>query len=197
MATDEDLIGAVAAGDTRAFEALYRRWERPVYGFIHRHTGGRDADDLAQETWVRVVGAAHRFDRSRRFSTWLFQIALNLCRDWHRRAPPAAVEHGDPADASASGVDSAATTEAGLDARRLLAALPEAQRDVVVLRYFHDCSEDETAEILGCPRGTVKSRMHHAMARLLALARAAEPSDIPAPGGAAGMSVPPTAERSR
>jgi RNA polymerase sigma-70 factor (ECF subfamily) len=196
MATDEDLIGAVAVGDARAFEALYRRWERPIYQFLYRHTGGRDADDLAQETWSRVARSAHRFDPSRRFSTWLFQIALNLCRDWHRRAPPTGVEHADDVETAATGAGSAAATEAGLDTRRLLAALPEAQRDVVVLRYFHDCSEDETAEILGCPRGTVKSRMHHAMARLLALARAGDPSAIPT-SGAAGLDVPPAAERAR
>jgi len=180
MATDEDLIGGVASGDPHALEELHRRYERPLYQFLYRHTGGRDADDLAQETWLRVVRAAHRFDRSRRFTTWLFQIALNLSRDWHRRAPPLPVGDGDVPGAAfqpdtaadgASGLGSTGATDAGLDARRLLAALPEAQRSVVVLRYFHDCSEDEVAEILGCPRGTVKSRMHHAMSRLTALAR--------------------------
>src|SRR6185295_11807008 len=137
MATDEDLMGAVAGGDGAAFEELYRRWERPVYQFLHRHTGGRDADDLAQETWVRVVRAARRFDRTRRFSTWLFQIAINLARDAHRRSTPGGVadEH---AVAPAVGAGSAPATEAGIDARRLLAALPEPQRSVVVLRVLHD-----------------------------------------------------------
>src|SRR5215831_21090158 len=88
MATDEELIAAVARGDQVAFAALTRRWERPLFQFIHRHTGGRDVEDLHQETWLRVVRAARRFDPRRRFSTWLFQIALNLCRDWHRRPPP-------------------------------------------------------------------------------------------------------------
>ena len=87
MATDEELIGAVADGDGRALEQLCRRYERGLHQFIFRHTGGRDVDDLYQETWLRVVRAAGRFDRRRRFSTWLFQIAVNLCRDWHRRPP--------------------------------------------------------------------------------------------------------------
>ena len=64
-----------------------------------------------------------------------------------------------------------ASTDARIDAQRLLAALPEPQRDVVVLRYFHDLGEDEVAEILGCPRGTVKSRLHHALRRLVEVAR--------------------------
>lgn len=165
MASDEELIGAVADGDGRALAELCRRWEQPLYRFIGRHTGGRDVEDLYQETWLRAVGAAPRFDRRRRFSTWLFQIAVNLCRDFHRRPPPEPVEGTDTTPAAADPVD------ARLDARRLLAALPEPQRTVVILRYYQDLSEDEIAEILDCPRGTVKSRLHYAMARLAELAR--------------------------
>src|SRR5438034_11129880 len=167
MATDEELIGAVADGDGRALEQLCRRYERGLHQFIFRHTGGRDVDDLYQETWLRVVRAAGRFDRRRRFSTWLFQIAVNLCRDWHRRPPPEPV---DPADIDAR-AGAPAATDAALDARRLLATLPEAQRNAVILRYYHDLPEEEVAAILGCPRGTVKSRLHHAMRRLLETAR--------------------------
>src|SRR6059036_2990411 len=118
MATDEELIGAVADGDGRALEQLCRRYERGLHQFIFRHTGGRDVDDLYQETWLRVVRAAGRFDRRRRFSTWLFQIAVNLCRDWHRRPPPEPIDPGSPrlAGGASSGM---AATEAGLDLRRL------------------------------------------------------------------------------
>src|SRR2546429_8294939 len=66
MATDEELIGAVADGDGRALEQLCRRYERGLHQFIFRHTGGRDVDDLYQETWLRVVRAVGRFDRRRR-----------------------------------------------------------------------------------------------------------------------------------
>src|SRR5437764_5098396 len=167
MATDEELIAAVASGDGRRLEELCRRWERPLYQLIARHTGGRDVEDLYQETWLRVVRAARRFDPRRRFSTWLFQIALNLCRDWHRRPPPEPVDPAEvePLPARADPVDAA------IDARRLLGALPEAQRSVVILRYYHDLGEEEVAAILGCPRGTVKSRLHHAMRRLIEMAR--------------------------
>ncbi|TMA38764.1 MAG: sigma-70 family RNA polymerase sigma factor [Deltaproteobacteria bacterium] len=168
MATDEDLMTAVASGDGRALAELCGRYERGLHRFIFRHTGGRDVDDLYQETWLRVVRAARRFDRRRRFSTWLFQIAVNLCRDWHRRPPPEPV---DPASFEDSRAGPSGTADASLDARRLLAALPEAQRSVVILRYYHDLGEDEVAEIVGCPKGTVKSRLHHAMARLARLAR--------------------------
>ncbi len=170
MATDEELMAAVAAGDDAALAALYGRWERPLHAFLARYTGGRDVDDLVQEAWLRVVRAADRFVPSRRFSTWLFQIALNLARDWHRRPPP------EPADPERTGrivaADSVASVEAGIDVDRLLAALPEAQRAVVVLRCFHDLAEEEVAAILAVPRGTVKSRFHNAMERLTTLAHA-------------------------
>ena len=168
MVTDEALMRAVAAGDERALETLCGRWERPLHQFLARYTGGRDVDDLYQETWLRVVRAADRFDPTRRFSTWLFQIAINLTRDWQRRPPP------EPVDPMTLDVTTAVapSPDAALDAQRLLAALPEAQRAVVVLRYYHDLGEEQVAEILGCPRGTVKSRLHQALARLTALAKA-------------------------
>jgi RNA polymerase sigma-70 factor (ECF subfamily) len=164
--TDEALVVRVARGDAHALEVLCRRWERPLLAFLGRHTGGRDVEDLYQDTWLRVVRAAPRFDPSRRFSTWLFQIAVNRCRDWRRRPPPEPVDPSRVTDRPV--VDSA---DARLDAERLLAALPEGQRSAVVLRYWHDCDEDEVARILRIPRGTVKSRLHHAMRRLVALAR--------------------------
>jgi RNA polymerase sigma-70 factor, ECF subfamily len=174
MPTDEELIGAVARGDERALEALCRRYQRPLYGFIARHTGERDVDDLYQDTWLRVVRAAPRFDPDRRFSTWLFQIAVNLCRDWHRRPPPDAVAP-EESEQRAGAHDPTARVEAVLDAERLLAQLPEPQRSVVILRYYHGMGEAEVAEILGCPPGTVKSRLHNGLARMLAIARERKP----------------------
>jgi RNA polymerase sigma-70 factor (ECF subfamily) len=164
MATDEALIGEVAQGDEPALRELLRRYERPLSHFIYRYTAGRDVEDLYQETWLRVVRAATRFEPGKRFSTWLFQIAVNLCRDWRRRVPPEVTDAADET-AAAEHLD---RVDAGMDAVRLLARLPAQQREVLILRYFHDLTEDETAAILECPKGTVKSRMHQALARLAA-----------------------------
>ena len=158
---DEALAQRLALGDESAFAELLARYGQPLAGFLHRHTGGRDVEDLYQETWLRVVRAAAQFDASKRFSTWLFQIAVNLCRDWHRRAPPETVADADPGS-----VDD--RLDDRLDAQSLLALLPEPQREVLILRYYHDLSEEEIARIVECPRGTVKSRIHNALARLSA-----------------------------
>jgi RNA polymerase sigma-70 factor (ECF subfamily) len=114
-----------------------------------------------------VVRHAGRFDRSKRFSTWLFQIAINLCRDWHRRAPPAA----DPLPADAAAPPQLGRSEAAVDAAALLGELPQEQREVVILRYYHDLTEQQMAAILDCPKGTVKSRLHNALARMAARVR--------------------------
>jgi RNA polymerase sigma-70 factor (ECF subfamily) len=174
MEADETLMAAVAVGDGAALAELCRRWQEPLFRLLARQTGGRDVDDLYQETWLRVVRAAGRFSRDRPFRPWLFQIAINCCRDWARRRRIDPLEH--IAEAPAEPADpGSATVDAALDAERLLASLPEAQRDVVILRYYHDLPEGEVAEILGCPPGTVKSRLHHAIARLVAAVRSAAP----------------------
>jgi RNA polymerase sigma-70 factor (ECF subfamily) len=167
MGTDEALIGEVAHGNEPALREPLRRYERPLSHFIYRYTAGRDVEDLYQETWLRVVRAAARFEPGKRFSTWLFQIAVNLCRDWRRRAPPEATDAADETLAA----EDLERVDAGVDALRLLARLPAQQREVLILRYFQDLTEEETAAILECPKGTVKSRMHQALARLAAYVR--------------------------
>jgi RNA polymerase sigma-70 factor (ECF subfamily) len=128
------------------------------------------------------VRAASRFARGRPFRPWLFQIAVNCCRDWSRRRRVDPLAHvaeapSPPASGGTSRIDAA------LEAERLLATLPPAQRDVVILRYYHDLPEGEVAEILGCPPGTVKSRLHHAIARLVARVRGEAPASGPVASG--------------
>lgn len=165
---------AVATGESTALRELCRRYKRPLYGFLHRAADGREVDDLYQETWLRVVRSARAFDPARRFSTWLFQIALNLCRDLRRRRIPVPTcdDDLDAAQLRVGAARAGDARDATLDVGRLLAALPEAQREVVLLRVLLDVSEEQAAAILGCPRGTVKSRLHHALSRLAVLARA-------------------------
>jgi len=157
----------VQAGDEAALGELLERWRSRLYAFLWRRAGDA-ADDLFQETWIRVVRAAGRFDPERRFSTWLFQIANNLCRDRARRSAVAegyrdAVREelrADPRRLETPALD------LRLDMHRRIHALPERLREVLLLRYYHQLSEAEIAEVAGVPRGTVKSRLHHAVRAL-------------------------------
>ena len=173
VTTDEELMVLVQAGDEGALATLMDRYKGPLYGFLNRRVGDAAADDLFQESWLRVVRARDRFDPRRRFSTWIFQIANNLCRDrWRRRAVE--VRHLESlAQDRAGGSEgtAVASVELRLDMRQRLDALPERLREVLVLRYYQQLPERDIAEILGIPRGTVKSRLHAAVKALRAQER--------------------------
>jgi RNA polymerase sigma-70 factor (ECF subfamily) len=163
---------ALASGDDTALAELLARYEHGLAAFIYRNTGGRDVEDLFQETWLRVVRSATRFDTDRRFSTWLFQIAVNLCRDQLRKQGREGTQRGfgEPSRGRV-GADAHVDPrpERAIDAERLLARLPVEQREALILKYYHDMPETRIAEVLECPRGTVKSRVHNALARLASL----------------------------
>jgi RNA polymerase sigma-70 factor (ECF subfamily) len=165
VGSDEDLMVRVQAGDSQALAALIDRWRGPLYAFLWRRAGD-GADDLFQESWIRVTRARDRFDRNRRFSTWLFQIANNLCRDrWRRLGARQRALDALRDETLATGQNAAEppALPADTELTRRLRALPERLREVLVLRYYQDQSEAEIAEILGIPRGTVKSRLHAAV----------------------------------
>lgn len=156
-------------GDERALETLFGRYRAPLFGFLLRRC--RDeaaAEDLIQETWLRVVRSRDRYDPRRRFTTWLFQIANNLCRDLARRRE--VERRGKEGMQQVEALRSQTTGKAGhelrLDMERRLAALPDRLREVLVLRYHQQLSEREIAEIAGIPQGTVKSRLHAAVRAL-------------------------------
>jgi RNA polymerase sigma-70 factor (ECF subfamily) len=160
----------VQAGDEGALATLMDRYKGPLYGFLYRRVGDAAADDLFQESWLRVVRARDRFDPRRRFSTWVFQIANNLCRDRGRRRAVETrhLENLARSQPSAPQQMAAPPIELRLDMRRHLEALPERLREVLVLRYYQQLSERDIAEILMIPRGTVKSRLHAAVKALRA-----------------------------
>ena len=163
--TDEALAVRASRGDEQAVAELVRRTSGPLYRFIRRYGHERaECDDLFQDTWMRVLSSLDRFDPRLRFSTWLFQIALNRCRDQSRRNGVRARFRGMAEGAPPE--EPGPSVEEGADARKVLDVvrqLPAPYREVLLLRYYSGFSETETAEILGCPGGTVKSRLHAAV----------------------------------
>ncbi len=173
--SDEQLMARVRGGEVEAFDALFERYRRRLFGFLFRRCDETAAaEDLFQETWIRVIRARNRFDPRRRFSTWLFQIANNLCRDRVRRLTvdirkrEALHEQAQARSESATASSPELSVALPADLRESLAALPDRLREVLVLRYYHDLSEGEIAEIVGVPRGTVKRLLHAAVKTLRA-----------------------------
>lgn len=164
--SDETLAVRAERGDHEAVSNLVRRHSPRLFGFLQRYHPDRDdCEDLLQETWIRALANLDHFDPGKRFSTWLFQIALNLCRDLARRDQVRS-RFRKGAQEMRNGVTGGLTVEEKVDAMRAMQAietLPQEQKEVLLLRYYHGFPEAEAAEILGCPRGTVKSRLHQAV----------------------------------
>lgn len=159
-------------GNVMAFEMLLRRYQRPIFGFILRQVGSRErAEELFQETFLRVYDRAASCNNPDAFRPWAFAIAANLCRNAARREQ---VRRGEQltdrpnghAGGGPSPEGSAAAAETRRRIERALSALPDAQREVFVLYHYTRLSYDEIAEALEVPVGTVKSRMNAALTKL-------------------------------
>jgi RNA polymerase sigma-70 factor (ECF subfamily) len=172
--TDEELVSRAASGDSESFNQLIRRWERPIFALAYRTIGREeDARDVCQETFLRAYRALPSFRGQAKFSSWLYRITLNLCRDWARRERRTPVVQA-PEDADL--FDLAAATEPSesiedLVARKDLARavqqvmrrLPEEQRTAIILKEYHGLTFQEIADLVGCPLSTVKTRLYQGL----------------------------------
>ncbi len=177
--TDEQAMWRVQMrDDPEAFAELVRRWHPPIWNLCVRMTGDEHrGEDLAQEAFVRVFAGRAGFQQGRRFSTWLWRIALNACHDEQRRVrrrgetPLADDGEGEWDGPALAALDPtpdelAASRDRAELVRLALQGLPETHRAVVVLREYEGLKLREIAEVLDIPEGTVKSRMADALARL-------------------------------
>jgi RNA polymerase sigma-70 factor (ECF subfamily) len=175
---------AYQQGDVAAFAELVARHEKPLWNFLRRFV--RDpatAEDLLQETFMRVVKGAAEWKASSKFSTWLYTIGRNLCVDHARRAThrkalsldgqsAGQADEGAPrlheqlSGADPGGERRALDRELGVRLDRAIAALPEPQREVFVMREVLDLPFAEIALAVGASEPTVKSRMRYALERL-------------------------------
>jgi RNA polymerase sigma-70 factor (ECF subfamily) len=167
MESDEELMQAVARGEDAALRALVARHADPLHAYLARLCGdAAEAEDLAQESWLRIVRAAAAFDASRRFRSWAWGIATNVARDRYRRVRARGGVHAPLVGNTAASGSGEAHSIARVDLRGRLTELPERLRQALLLRYYDGMSEPEIAETLGIARGTVKSRLHTAVATL-------------------------------
>jgi RNA polymerase sigma-70 factor (ECF subfamily) len=175
--TDEELVARSRSGDLDSFNQLVSRWERPIYALAYRVIGQEeDARDVCQETFLRAFRGLAAFKGQAKFSSWLYRIALNLCRDWirrRRRSPltllPDNVELEDVAtDAgpTESVEDLVARRELSGVVERAMARLPEEQRTAIILKEYHGMTFQEIADLQGCPLSTVKTRLYQGLSVL-------------------------------
>ena len=161
-------------GRPECVSELMTRYGGALRALLRRSTNGAaDWEDLCQETWLRVVRYAHRYDPTFAFATWLFRIAWNIAQDHarvqHRRGhhyAPTLEGPNEPIDGSLLPEDQYLTNERSTNVLSCVHRLPPNLAEAILLRYFEDLSEKDMAERLGVPKGTVKSRLHSAHRRL-------------------------------
>jgi len=182
--SDEDLMVLYAdEGDTDAFEILVDRHEKPVFNFVLKRCGDRqEAEELLQETFLRVVRSAETYEPKAKFTTWLYTIARNLCIDRARKEKghtevsldnPIGDDPDDETFVDQMADEGATSASVDHDRRRFreklkeaLDALPEKQREVFVLREFSELKYREIADVVDAAVPTVKSRMRYALKAL-------------------------------
>ena len=161
-------VAACRRGEREAFDVLVARYQRPIYRLCYRYVNNHeDANDLAQDAFLKAWRAISGFRGESAFSTWLYRIAVNAClnhralkRPLTQELPEVLVDPRPGAEAEAERDD---------DARRVRAAvsrLPDRQRATLILKIYHDLTHEEVAEILGSSVGTVKANLFHALANL-------------------------------
>ena len=175
--SDAELVRKCQAGDWRAYNELVGRHQDRIFTLIYRYLGHwEDAGDVCQEVFLKAFRALPEFRGEAAFGTWLHRIAVNALISWRRKrqAQPAMPldnrasgdggddQRPDPPDNSPGPAQVADSKEREAIIQRAISGLDEEQRIVVVLRDVQGRDYEEIANILGCPRGTVKSRLHRA-----------------------------------
>ncbi len=175
--TDEELVARSVSGDADSFNELILRWERPIYALAYRVIGREeDARDVCQETFLRAFRALAGFRGQAKFSSWLYRIALNQCRDWARRQrrmpieqTPEGVDLASLAaerESSESIEDLVARHDLTRAVERAMTRLSEEQRTAIILKEYHGLTFQEIADLVGCPLSTVKTRLYQGLTLL-------------------------------
>jgi RNA polymerase sigma-70 factor (ECF subfamily) len=177
--TDEELMCLVQKGNLKPFSELARRYEQRLLGFLHRFVGNAaQAEDLLQATLLRVYRARDKFKGNGKFSTWLYTIAANLAKDYLRKTKKyrfvsletpvgQRVNVIDFHEAEGeSAYDVAQKREISKMVRLAVSRLPHHLRLTVLLTHYEQMSYEEAAKVLGCSKGTVKSRVFRAKMKL-------------------------------
>jgi RNA polymerase sigma-70 factor (ECF subfamily) len=168
VSSDGELIQRAAGGDRSAFEDLYRRYARPVFGLALRRLGDRGrAEDAVQETFASIWRSAGSYRPERGpGAPWLYAVARNAIVDRARSRTETPAEMPEEPSPDTGPADRAEQSWIAWRVHRALEELPEREREVIALAYWSGLSQSEVAEYLAIPLGTVKTRTRAALGRL-------------------------------
>ena len=165
---DREAVAASQRGERQAFDVLVEKYQRDIYRLCYRYVNDhQDANDMAQEVFVKAYRALGRFRGDSSFSTWLYRITVNTCLNFRASRRPPAVELPDALPDRAPGaLESLERDERSRLVREAVSRLPEKQRATLILKVYHELTHEEVATILGSSVGTVKANLFHALGNL-------------------------------
>jgi RNA polymerase sigma-70 factor, ECF subfamily len=169
MKADEVLMEELKAGNPQAFDLIIYRYEKTLLNYLYRWMGNfHQSEDLCQEVFLRVYKSAMKFNSEQKFSSWLYRIANNLCIDEYRKNKNVIkVDIEDIELPSSENIEEKVEkNEIEEKVKKAVMSLPQDHRTVLILKHYQGLSYNEISEILGCPLGTVKSRIHYALIEL-------------------------------
>lgn len=171
--TDGELIASAISGRSDGFEELVRRYQKPIAGYVFRIVGEYESSlDVTQEVFIKVYNSLHRYSSEYKFSTWLYRIAHNAAIDHLRRNPvnTQSLETENEDGTYQLQIESSARSpekdreisEWRTEIGQVIKRLPDAYKQLILLRHANDLSYDEIAEVTALPLGTVKNRLFRA-----------------------------------
>jgi len=165
---DREAVEACQRGEREAFDGLVERYQRDIYRLCYRYVNDpQDANDIAQEVFLKAYRAIGKFRGDSSFSTWLYRIAVNACLNFRSSRRPAAEELSDALqDGRAGALATMEEEERAKRVRDAVGRLPEKQRATLILKVYHELTHEEVAGIVGSSVGTVKANLFHALGNL-------------------------------
>lgn len=165
---EREAVEACQRGEREAFDGLVERYQRDIYRLCFRYVNDpQDANDIAQEVFLKAYRAIGKFRGDSSFSTWLYRIAVNTCLNFRSSRKPEAEELSDTLpDRRAGALVAMEDEERAQRVREAVSRLPEKQRATLILKVYHELTHEEVAGIVGASVGTVKANLFHALGNL-------------------------------
>ncbi|KLU62377.1 ECF RNA polymerase sigma factor SigW [Peptococcaceae bacterium CEB3] len=171
MPTDDALVEEILNGSQAAMEVLVKRHYREIFAYVYRKTGDYHTSyDLTQDILIKMMKGLKSYRRNGRFRHWLLKIAVNQCRDYYRSSE---FQHRNAVEPEENLVDEGSNVwdifrakQVGNYLKETILTLPAEQREVIVLRFYHDLKMKDIAQITECKETTAKSRLRQGLAKL-------------------------------
>jgi len=180
--TESEIIARVLKGDRQAYAMLVEEYKGPIFNLAYRMTGGlEDAEDLTQETFIRAYQNLHRFDRDKKFFTWLYTIGINLIRN-HLKKNVRDISHLAVADSALEHHAQEHTREVGetlsedrmIRLEQVIRKLPVDLREAIILKFLQDLTFEEVSNVTGDSVSAVKMRIYRGLEKMKQMMKSTE-----------------------